>query len=213
MARNAQFCFQAVQNIYVNVLLTLPYDLQGFGGGLLTSSDATTIEHGKNIILAGLAIQCLTLLLFLFVTINAHVRPKYLLKGTPDGNKLAWGLYSTTGLLFVRSIYRAVEYSSGKSGYISTHEWPMYAFDTLPVMIAFVLYAMPELHFGRCLNELRDQCPQISKTEEVSEGGDVEAGLPDPPAAPNSLYMMHAEATVQLAAPTQTGSPVPDIIA
>jgi hypothetical protein len=179
--------------------------VQGFGGGLLTSSNAATIDHGKKIILAGLAIQCLTLLLFLFVAINVHMRPKYLLRGNPNGNKLAWGLYLTTFLLFIRSIYRTIEYGSGKSSYVSTHEWPMYAFDTLPIMIAFVLYSTPALHFGRCLNELQAQCLQASKT--VSDQGDEEAGFPAPVASA-SPYVVRVEA-VQLAVPKQQAtSPV-----
>ena len=123
----------------------------------MTSSDTTTINLGKNIILAGLAIQCITLFLFLFVAVNVHLRPQYLLRGKPDGSKLSWGLYITTALMFLRSIYRAAEYSSGRDGYLSTHEWPMYAFDTLPIMLAIVCYQIPALHFGRCLNALREQ--------------------------------------------------------
>ena len=81
------------------------------------------MDTGKKIILIGLAIQCITLFLFLFVTINVHRKPKYLLQGKPDGTKLAWALYATTTLLFIRSIYRAVEYGSGKGSYSFTHEW------------------------------------------------------------------------------------------
>ena len=96
---------------------------QGIGGSMLTSQDINSINLGKKIILIGLAVQCLTLFLFLFVTCNVHLKPRYLLQDKLDGQKLAFGLYSTTALLFILSIYRAIEYGSGKDGYISTHEW------------------------------------------------------------------------------------------
>ena len=90
---------------------------------MLTSTSLDVIDRGKKIILIGLAVQCATLFLFLFVTINVHLRARYQLSDKPDGSKLAGGLYYTTMSLFVRSIYRAIEYGSGKGSYITTNEW------------------------------------------------------------------------------------------
>ena len=97
---------------------------QAFGGGLLTSSNQNAVDLGKKVILVGLSVQCATLFLFLFATINVHLKPQYLLYGKQDGSDLAWGLYITTAFQFIiRSIFRTVEYGSGKSAYITTNEW------------------------------------------------------------------------------------------
>ena len=90
---------------------------------MLTNSNLDIVDRGKKIILISLAIQCLTLFLFLFVTWNVHRKPQYLLTDKEDGSKLMWGLYYTTMCLFVRSIFRAVEYASGRGSYLLTHEW------------------------------------------------------------------------------------------
>jgi hypothetical protein len=96
---------------------------QGFGGGLLTSTNTNTIQLGEKVILVGLSIQCATLFLFLFCVINIHMKPQYLLKEERDGQRLIRALYVTTVLLFIRSVYRAIEYGTGKDAYIQTHEW------------------------------------------------------------------------------------------
>ncbi len=55
---------------------------------------------------AGLVLQSLALFLFLFVAVTVHRRPRYKLRGVPDAELMFVGLYVTTALLFVRSIFR-----------------------------------------------------------------------------------------------------------
>ncbi len=51
-------------------------------------------------------LQSLFLFLFLWVTITIHRKPEYKLRGVPDAELMFKGLYVTTALLFVRSIFR-----------------------------------------------------------------------------------------------------------
>ena len=99
----------------------LSFVVQGFGGSLYTNE--STINLGKIVIIVGLFIQTLTLFLFLYVVFTVHSNSKYGLKGTRDGKLLFIGLYITTSLLFVRSIYRIIEYAGGRDTYVATHEW------------------------------------------------------------------------------------------
>ncbi|KAL4808810.1 RTA1 like protein-domain-containing protein [Aspergillus unguis] len=39
----------------------------------------------------------------------------------------------STILILIRSIFRVLEFTEGRNGYINTHEWPFYIFDSLPI--------------------------------------------------------------------------------
>ncbi len=106
------------------------------GGGLLTRDNKASQDLGKTIIIAGawtphcccgaeacrrvpaptsadaardagLVLQSLFLFLFLWVTVTIHRKPEYKLRGVPDAELMFKGLYITTALLFVRSIFRS----------------------------------------------------------------------------------------------------------
>ncbi|CAG8896947.1 unnamed protein product [Penicillium egyptiacum] len=64
----------------------------------------------------------------------------------------------TTILILVRSVYRLVEFTEGTTGYLSTHEWPFYVFDTLciyPCVALFIYW-----HPGRYLPYLGFRLPK-----------------------------------------------------
>ncbi|CAG8918218.1 unnamed protein product [Penicillium salamii] len=46
----------------------------------------------------------------------------------------------TTILILVRSIYRLVEFTEGTTGYLNTHEWPLYIFDALCIYPCVALF-------------------------------------------------------------------------
>lgn len=48
-------------------------------------------------------------------------------------------LYGVSVLIIVRSIFRILEYVMGTDGYPLTHEWTLYVFDTIPMLVASVL--------------------------------------------------------------------------
>lgn len=102
-------------------------------------------QTGSNIVIAGLALLVLSSLLFLLVTATFHIR---LLKNpTPASlsTPLNWKrelkiLYTTSILVFIRSIYRLVEYGQGNRGYLIRNEWTLYCFDAvlmLGVLVGF----------------------------------------------------------------------------
>lgn len=49
-------------------------------------------------------------------------------------------LYGVSCLIIIRSIYRLVEYGTGMDGYMMTHEWSLFIFDTLLMAIAAALF-------------------------------------------------------------------------
>jgi uncharacterized membrane protein len=49
-------------------------------------------------------------------------------------------LYTVSALIMVRSIFRAVEYLMGADGYPLTHEWTLYLFDSLLMILVTVVF-------------------------------------------------------------------------
>lgn len=49
-------------------------------------------------------------------------------------------LFAVSALIMERSIIRIVEYVMGTDGYLLRHEWTMYIFDSVPMLVVMVLF-------------------------------------------------------------------------
>lgn len=49
-------------------------------------------------------------------------------------------LYTTSVLIFVRSLFRTVEYAEGNAGYLISHEIFLYIFDAVLMAIVIAIY-------------------------------------------------------------------------
>lgn len=49
-------------------------------------------------------------------------------------------LYSTSVLIIVRSVFRVAEFAMGNNGYLLSNEWPLYVFDTIPMLVVCLLF-------------------------------------------------------------------------
>jgi hypothetical protein len=111
----------------------LSLTVQGNATGLTARKDPSLVA--EKIIILGLFIQLAVFAFFIIATIifDRRIRRQV----TKDGNprpEIPWRqgmtvLYVCSGLIIVRSIFRAVEYIMGLNGYLLTHEWPLYVFD------------------------------------------------------------------------------------
>ncbi|KAH7317208.1 RTA1 like protein-domain-containing protein [Rhexocercosporidium sp. MPI-PUGE-AT-0058] len=100
---------------------------------------------GQALVLLGLAVQLISFCLFTYTAMVFHRR----LKAAPterswvadqDWVKVMHMLYCTSGLIILRSLFRIVEYAMGNDGYPLTHEWTLYAFDTIPMLAVCGLF-------------------------------------------------------------------------
>ncbi|KAI4608890.1 hypothetical protein J4E83_008929 [Alternaria metachromatica] len=121
----------------------LCFMIQGGGAGMLVSaSDAAGFKRGENIILGGLILQILIFGFFVVVAGIWHVR---LQKGPTAASadipwtKLIWFLYAASVCITIRNLCRVIEYAMGKDGYLLSHEWPIYVYDFLPMMITLIV--------------------------------------------------------------------------
>ena len=51
-----------------------------------------------------------------------------------------WALYIGSGLIMVRSAFRAIEYLQGFDGYLLSHEVYLYIFDAVLMVLAMALF-------------------------------------------------------------------------
>lgn len=123
--------------------------LQASGGGLMTQ--AGRFQTGQYLVLAGIVLQMIWFGIFVVVALIWHLRMRAACLSTSSrtGSSTAfgwskdlWVLYAVSVCIIVRSIYRTVDYAGGYDGYVMTHEWFLYVFDGLFMLLASVLYTI-----------------------------------------------------------------------
>jgi hypothetical protein len=126
--------------------------LQASAGGLFAIGNPAMIMAATAIVLTGLIIQLLFFAVFTWILYKLATLDQYKLNHIQVLKPVWMGLWSTITCLYVRNIYRVVEYSArgtDAASPIITNEWVFYVFDTTPIVISCVLYNI--YHFGRLL--------------------------------------------------------------
>lgn len=99
---------------------------------------------GANIIVAGLVLQLIFFGIFIAVAVafDHAMRVRPTARSTkPEVNwrKYLKVLYGTSGLIMVRNIIRVVEYGQGNDGFLLGHEFVLYMFDALLMLVVMVI--------------------------------------------------------------------------
>ena len=109
----------------------------GGGGSLAVAKTTSKVKLGERVILAGLILQIVIFGLFVMVAGFFHyrLRKDNLTRGC---NSLPWqrlllALYLVSALIALRNVIRAIEYGMGSHGYLLTHEWTTFLFDSVPM--------------------------------------------------------------------------------
>jgi hypothetical protein len=101
---------------------------------------------GEKVVIAGLALQVATFIVFLVACIDFHVRINHKLNHGAGGDnssnwqKMLWTLYGLSVLVLFRCIFRLIEYTMGNAAYLIAHEWTLYTFDAVPMFLVLVLF-------------------------------------------------------------------------
>ncbi|KAJ5671004.1 hypothetical protein N7507_000131 [Penicillium longicatenatum] len=119
--------------------------IQGSGAGM--TAESTMSKMGQYIVLAGLALQILSFVLFLMTAIIFANRIKLnptstTTQGDAPWKKHLYSLYAISAMILLRSIFRIIEYGLGNNGYLLASEWPTYVLDATPMFIAMVCFAI-----------------------------------------------------------------------
>ena len=123
-------------------------NVQSTGGGLLGSPKDSTVKIGGYIVVAGLVLQILMFAGFVACCLVFQVRYRTYLSSTASISSrpltsVPWRaclymLYGTSTAILLRNLYRVVEFATGKSGYLTQNEWPVYGFDAAPMLLVML---------------------------------------------------------------------------
>ncbi|KAI0766864.1 RTA1-domain-containing protein [Trametes elegans] len=158
--------------LYSRIFLTcdiISLFIQGGGGGISATSmdDPAKARLGSNIIIAGLVFQLISITIFCYLAGEyAYRRSRNEPFRTPDAElswrasysavvgpmrKLMIALWVCTALIYIRSIYRLIEFADGFSGTIAHTQVLFNVFDGL--MVTLAMLTLNAVHPGMLLRE------------------------------------------------------------
>ena len=124
--------------------------VQAMGGGIQAGGTLQMLHIGEKIIVAGLFIQIFFFGIFIISAMVFHYRIHPVPTTLSSSAEISWRehirtLYLTSGIILVRSVFRVIEYLMGNSGFILSHEYLLYTFDTLLMLsvVAIFLWRHP----------------------------------------------------------------------
>ncbi|CAI7567842.1 unnamed protein product [Penicillium pancosmium] len=141
----------------------IAFVMQAAGGGIMASGTISAMTTGEHITIGGLAVQLVFFSIFIAISTIFHCRirnnPREKAVTTMHSSRVlhmtTWeivmtGLYVSSILILIRSIFRLVEYAQGNDGYLISHEVFMYVFDS--TLMLFSMIAMSILHPSKVLS-------------------------------------------------------------
>lgn len=116
------------------------------GGGIMASGSASALSTGEHIIIGGLVVQLIFFSLFLVTTVKFHIGiqnspPRKVLHSQSPWERHIYAMYGGSLLIFIRSLFRLIEYAQGNDGYLVTHEAYMYIFDGVLMLLTMGVFA------------------------------------------------------------------------
>ncbi|KIW71427.1 hypothetical protein PV04_03596 [Phialophora macrospora] len=143
--------------------------VQVIGGSMVAAANnRSSANRGKNIVLAGLALQLAAFGFFVFASFRLNILLRRGLRDVTLPKERNWQLFLTAInvaniIILVRTILRFVEFALGTSNYLIDHEWFFYAFDSALMFLVAVLFVV--VHPGHYLPYLgiRRREQQFSK--------------------------------------------------
>ncbi|RAH86192.1 putative RTA1 domain protein [Aspergillus japonicus CBS 114.51] len=153
----------------------LSFAVQGSSVGLSVTGHTT---GAKAVVLVGLFIQLLSFGIFgatavvFYRRILAAPTPQCFIPLLPWRESL-YMLFAVSGLIIVRSVFRIIEYWGGNSGYLLAHEWPVYVFDSLPMLVVMVVFYVwyPSRIWGRGVEEEVVDVEQRELSSDIAGAG------------------------------------------
>ena len=137
---------------------------------MMASGDASKSDLGSNIVLIGLIIQLIFFFFFIFLTWVFHVRTRDWEVESQEGDwrRLLKALEISSVLIFIRSMYRVIEYAQGFTGYLITHEVYLYVLDALMMLLVQLLFNL--VHPGPVFNPLEQDTKDIEMGKKLFWG-------------------------------------------
>lgn len=150
----------------------ISFMVQAGGAGIMASGSESGMHTGEKVVVAGLFIQLAFFGFFMFVgslfytRINRQPTSKSVDDSMP-WRKHFWVLMSVSMLIFVRSVFRVIEYLMGNNGYLLRHEVFLYIFDAVLMLAVMVLFNV--VHPSEITKMLKESNRQGMGMQEIRE--------------------------------------------
>lgn len=128
------------------VLFTLSDSLgHNIGASILVQQTENSFKSGEAIIKVGLILQIVFFGLFILTSVLFHFRlMKYgyaeVARLDVDWKRHIYALYTGSVFVFVRCIFRLIEYDQGSGGALLQHEYYIYIFDAAMMLIVMAVF-------------------------------------------------------------------------
>ncbi|CAG89940.1 DEHA2F26994p [Debaryomyces hansenii CBS767] len=130
--------------------------MQAGGGGIMSSGDQSSMKTGERVIIGGLIVQIVFFGMFMVVEVIFHYRVlkhpnecAMFIRNIPsqfnNWNSILLTLLACSILIFVRSIFRLIEYIQGNDGYLISHEAFLYGFDAALMFLNMVIFISQDI--------------------------------------------------------------------
>ncbi|CDO96626.1 unnamed protein product [Kluyveromyces dobzhanskii CBS 2104] len=121
--------------------------VQAGGAAIMSNADTSSgSKTGSNVIVAGLFVQVAIFGFFMITEIRfllqVRRKSKIVKLFTLQWRRLNLILLGTSLLILIRSVVRAIEFIQGNSGYIISHEYFLYVFDALMMILATLAWVV-----------------------------------------------------------------------
>lgn len=134
----------------------LSFLMQSSGGGIMSAGDQSSTKTGERIIIGGLIVQIVFFGMFIVVELIFHYRvlkhPNECARVTRNvpsrfnnWNSILIILLVCSILIFIRSIFRLIEYIQGNDGYLISHEVFLYCFDATLMFLNMVFFTSQDI--------------------------------------------------------------------
>ncbi|KUL90365.1 hypothetical protein ZTR_01994 [Talaromyces verruculosus] len=160
-----------VTKIYVLIDIA-SFLCQMAGSAMQASSDPSGIKLGQHIVIGGLLVQLIALGWFIFETTILHIRlnngPTVISLKDPSisWRPTLWTLRCVSVLIFIRSLYRLIEFTSGSDSTLAKNEVFLYIFDASLLSLSIFLFVV--IHPERIFRKVRRLALHLA-----DEDGDV----------------------------------------
>ncbi|KAH6972465.1 RTA1 like protein-domain-containing protein [Ilyonectria sp. MPI-CAGE-AT-0026] len=122
---------------------TVSLVLQASATGITITGENT--KPGQSMVIAGLGFQIFMFGLFLLTAVLFHHKMLHDPRAGSVPESLKWKrdlwiLHGLSVLVIARSAFRIAEFASGTDGFLASHEWPLYVFDSVPMLAVMVAF-------------------------------------------------------------------------
>ncbi|OJJ96305.1 hypothetical protein ASPACDRAFT_125863 [Aspergillus aculeatus ATCC 16872] len=135
--------------------------IQAFGGGIASADSKKVngnLDHGSNIMLAGVVFQLFSITIFILCACDVFSRVNRCRLSAPGASIALWRgvLAAATVCIYIRCIYRTVELGQGPGGYLLLHENYLITLDAVMMVLLVGICAVfhpgwltPQKEFSR----------------------------------------------------------------